>query len=462
MGNKIKNPKKIKIAAIIPTRVVWNNFVSSGSLDAVLKHFDVTFIALPDVAADGYQYTCMNVPAMNKYLTLLYSMLGFLSVGRFSDRSSTFPLKYKYLFFKKLPVLLKPLVRLLTVFGVYDLILFFAKLVLGRNADIKQILLSQDPDLVMIVSGFSDAFSLETLAVCKRFKLKSFLFMANWDNVASKGVLIHLPDVMCVWGEQTKEQAVKIHGMCERRVFVLGSPQFEVYRKQKSKRGVRSEQSLTTDDHQPKILFLGTARYRDEVKILKRLDQKIETGELKKSLIIYRPHPWREPNQDAENFFEVKFKNVVLDPEIEEHYHAYLHQPTYDVKSYVQDWKHAKSLLQSVDGVIASLTTMGIEAMLCGKPVLLPVFPEASGTFSLDVLSKYEHHKCWAHFSDVILNYEEECLGRDYNALLAKTNDPNVTSRLVEEVRYVADVGDESFGSRLLHQMQIYLSTKPS
>jgi hypothetical protein len=105
---------------------------------------------------------------------------------------------------------------------------------------------------------------------------------------------------------------------------------------------------------------------------------------------------------------------------------------------------------------------MGIEAMLCGKPVLLPVFPEASGTFSLDVLSKYEHHKCWAHFSDVILNYEEECLGRDYNALLAKTNDPNVTSRLVEEVRYVADVGDESFGSRLLHQMQIYLSTKPS
>ena len=462
MGIKIKNPKKIKIAAIIPTRVVWNNFVSSGSFDAVLKHFDINFITLPDVIPDCYRYTCTNVPAMNKYLTLLYSMLGFLSMGRFSNRSSTFPLKYKYLFFKKLPVLLKPLVRLLTVFGVYEFFLFFVKFFLGRNADIKQILLSQDPDLVMIVSGFSDAFSLETLAVCKRLKLKSFLFMANWDNVASKGVLPHLPDVMCVWGEQTKEQAVKIHGMCEGRVFVLGSPQFEVYREQKSKLGAQSEQSLTPDKHQPKILFLGTARYRDEVKILKRLDQKIETGELKKSLIIYRPHPWREPNQDAENFFDVKFKNVVLDSEIEEHYRAYLHQPSYDVKSYVQDWKRARSLLQSVDGVIASLTTMGIEAMLCGKPVLLPVFPESSGAFSLDIISKYEHHKCWARFSDVILNYKEESLGRDYNALLAKTNDPNVTSRLLEEVRYVADLGEESFDLRLLHQMQIFLSTKLS
>ena len=44
------------------------------------------------------------------------------------------------------------------------------------------------------------------------------MIMANWDNVASKGVLRILPDHIGVWGEQTKLQAMTIHSIPEENI----------------------------------------------------------------------------------------------------------------------------------------------------------------------------------------------------------------------------------------------------
>src|SRR5206468_3208805 len=98
-----------------------------------------------------------------------------------------------------------------------------------------------------------------------------------------------------------------------------------------------------------------------------------------------------------------------------------------------------------------SLTTMGIESMLMGKPVLLPVFPDKKHAFSLDTLYEYEHHQCWRRFSDVVVSTRKNSFISDCQKLLSLAKDKKVERRLRQDAQHVVFHDERSYPDRLFN-----------
>ena len=52
--------------------------------------------------------------------------------------------------------------------------------------------------------------------------------------------------------------------------------------------------NICSEKNQKMIGFLGTARFRDELSLLRELDTAIRQGPLSGCHVFYRPHPWVE------------------------------------------------------------------------------------------------------------------------------------------------------------------------
>lgn len=277
--------------------------------------------------------------------------------------------------------------------------------------------------------------------------------MANWDNVSSKGVLPEFPTALCVWGEQTKELAIRIHNFRPEAVHVIGSPQFEAYINQPASKQL-TKAIPARKKNQKMIGFLGTARFRDELSLLKEIDNAIRQGPLSGCHVFYRPHPWVEQVDNSKHFFDYGFDHVSIDKNIEDHYRLLLTQTTYDQKSFRLDPDHAKVFLNSLDGVISSLTTMGIEAMLCGKPILLPVFGDSRAEISLDSLYKYDHHQYWKKMRHVIINHDRQQFISKVGELIQLIDQKPPTNKIKAETKYLVYSDGKKYTSRLLNVVE--------
>lgn len=90
------------IAVLIHTKVIFNNFITSGALDELSKNFKCIFIA-PESLRDSLDSQSYFYPADLKEREVFSKIrfnLDFLSMNRYKYRSSTFQIKYSSLYFK--------------------------------------------------------------------------------------------------------------------------------------------------------------------------------------------------------------------------------------------------------------------------------------------------------------------------------------------------------------------------
>jgi len=427
------------IAILIHTKVVLNNFVTSGALHELNKNFKCVFLAPESVreSLDTQSYFYSSSINEDGLLAKIRFHLDFLSMKRYESRSSTFPIKFYSLYFNELSLLKKLLVKVLSMPLIYEFVARTYEFYCGCEKKFLDLLEEAAPDLIIIPSGFNDWTSINFLKCSKKLNVPSFMIMANWDNVASKGVLRNLPDHMGVWGEQTKHQAMGIHLMPEKNTHILGSPQFD---KHYFPDELNRDDFVLNNNFKKEIkyfLFLGIARSRDETSILKKLDDFIEDNKIANVAIIYRPHPWRDKSLNiiCQNFFDVKFKHVTLDPSMAKHFLAMMQDPeNYSSLKYIPDFKYSVEILQFSEGVIASLTTMGLESMILGKSVLLPIFKDPIFSFSVGEYMKYEHHKCWSKFRHVVISSNIDNFEDDFLKLIEMSKYKEASSEIKDDV----------------------------
>lgn len=442
--------KRKRVLVPLASDLFVRNFVESGAMGALEREFEVHYLVsrLVKKKLKGHVHEAHDDQTVPR--TLLRYKVGYLSMNRHRDRSRSFPIKTRETMTNHLSLPKRILFELLSLPVIYEAVEKLIEWKLGRVPGIDAAIREIQPEFALIPSGFSDSFSIDCLKSVKGSKIPHLLLMFNWDNVSCKGVLPVLPEWMGVWGEQTKEQAVKIHGLPENRVLVLGSPQFEAYRNppEETSRAIRESLGFPSDGKL--LLYLGIQRYRDETALLRQLEDAIESGMLPGTTIVYRPHPWRNAIPSEKNFFDQGFRHLVMDPQLSEHYQKTLKDPVYDPKSFVPSFAHATRLLACVDAVISSLTTMGIEAMMVGKPVLLPAFPDPKFPFSTDTLIQYEHHACWERFTTAIVCGKQADFSADCARLLSLAESPGTAERAKKEVQYVVHLDDAPYSERLL------------
>ncbi|KKM82170.1 hypothetical protein LCGC14_1322310 [marine sediment metagenome] len=118
----------------------------------------------------------------------------------------------------------------------------------------------------------------------------------------------------------------------------------------------------------------------DETSALKELDEELEQneniyGDLK---VIYRPHPWRQGKND---FNISDFKHVELDMQIKDHYLQSINKMKIDL-DFQPSIDYYPAILGNALFIVASLTTMALEALIMEKKVLLIVYDDGQNFFN--------------------------------------------------------------------------------
>ncbi len=305
------------------------------------------------------------------------------------------------------------------------------------NADLARIVEEVAPDVAVFPCSAHDAMGNDVVRLAEKHGFESLFLVDNWDNLSSKSLFWAVPDHLCVWGEQSREHAERIHGIPRERVSLIGTPRFEAY---------YSVDKRTVTPPYPfrYVLFCGAALAFDELGALHRLDDELERhpdvyGDLK---IVYRPHPRRQARLSPDVFHEKDFRRVVLDEQLAESYYRgdFYFQPKLD---------YYPRLLAGAELVVCPLTTMLIESLLCGTPVLAITYDDG-----IHYTSPHNAYRYYLHFEGIEriaglrLNRDADALGSDLRALVASPPRPT-RAEIEASLQYFLYKDERSYGRRL-------------
>jgi hypothetical protein len=154
------------------------------------------------------------------------------------------------------------------------------------------------PDVVLVTPLVDIASDqVEFVKAARAAGVPSLLPVTSWDNLTNKGVMRIPPDVVTVWNEWQKEEAVVWHGVAPSAVRVTGAPAYDHWfgwQPARSRSEFFATVGLEPADHL--ILYVGSSLFiaRNEVGFARRWIEAIRAcadPKVARAAILIRPHP---------------------------------------------------------------------------------------------------------------------------------------------------------------------------
>lgn len=233
------------------------------------------------------------------------------------------------------------------------------------NDDIRACLREGKYDAILFPSSAFEAANVDLVRIGRELGVPTVCLIDNWDNLTSKTVFWERPDHLAVWGEQAREQAMRIHQFPKESVHPLGTPRFESYFSQQPDTPAQRHYPF------PYILYVGSAMPFDEIGSLRELEKFLSRStEFDDSLkVVYRPHPWQQKRISPTQFLEEEFSRVILDRQISNALEGGA-ALTSRSSSFQPELSYYPDLLRGAACVVGPLTTMLLEATLCLRPTI--------------------------------------------------------------------------------------------
>ena len=238
-----------------------------------------------------------------------------------------------------------------------------------RSRELEAFFREQAPDAVLI-TPLVDLGSpqLDHFLSARALGLRTILCVGSWDHLSSKSLLRATPDVVTVWNETQKQEAIELHQVPPDRVVVTGAQCYDQWfgRRPSRTREVFCEQ-IGLDGSKPFILYVCSSLFKhtaNEARFVEKWIQQIRSSAdpvLREAGLLIRPHPRRLEEWAQVDLTE--FKNVTLfgshpvDPATKDDYFDSLHYAS---------------------AVVGLNTSAFLEAGVAGKPVLSVLLPEIS------------------------------------------------------------------------------------
>jgi hypothetical protein len=247
------------------------------------------------------------------------------------------------------------------------------------NSQLNNILVNIKPELIIYPTNFSEPEIFDIAKIKKKINIKTLFLMDSWDNISSKTIILHAPDALTVWGEQTKRHACILQNVKSKKVYILGDPKFDRFFQIRKK-------TIKRIYNFPYVIFVGSLRYFNEIAVLKILEKEIENNKnLYKNLkIIYRPHPGFE-NKFTEAL-KCNFRNIILDTQLLEFYRK---NKNYTKNNYNY---YFEKLLGNSLFCIGGNSTMILESLIFKKEYIFLCHHENFNPSSPDLIYKYFTH----------------------------------------------------------------------
>lgn len=160
----------------------------------------------------------------------------------------------------------------------------------------------QRPDVVCVTPlvdlGNAQA---DVLRSARRQGIPAVLCVASWDNLTNKGLIRGEPDLVTVWNEQQREEAVRLHRQSPDRVVATGAQSYDhwfAWKPQRDREAFCAEVGL--DARRPFVLFLGSSPFiaPSEVPFVRRWIGALREAPdpaVRELGVLVRPHPQNGP-----------------------------------------------------------------------------------------------------------------------------------------------------------------------
>jgi hypothetical protein len=249
-------------------------------------------------------------PRRDRWMPLARAVRGTIDFVRyFHPRFADAPALRHRMYRKVLPPLLRPLDRIhsMSERSLARLIRFLQawERAIPISTVVHEYLQARRPDAV-IVSPLIDAASdqMDVARAAQAAGIPLVAAISSWDNLTNKGHMRLVPDMVTVWNEHQKKEAVDYHGVPADRVAVTGAQLFDRWFGRAPSQSRESFcEMVGLPDTRPFVLYTGSsvfiARSEVEVPFVRRWLEglrKSSDSMLRDAAVLVRPHPF---NADA-------------------------------------------------------------------------------------------------------------------------------------------------------------------
>lgn len=179
------------------------------------------------------------------------------------------------------------------------------------DAAISAFIRQQRPDIVIVTPLVEPGSpQSEYLRSARALGIPTGLCVYSWDNLTSKGLIHDALDIVTVWNDAMKAEAVALHRVPEDRVVVTGATPYDhwfAWTPRTSRQAFCSRVGLSSQH--PYLLYLCSSRFiaGNELPFVRRwvADVRGASGAMRGAGVLVRPHP-----QNAERWQDADFSDL--------------------------------------------------------------------------------------------------------------------------------------------------------
>lgn len=209
---------------------------------------------------------------------------------------------------------------------------------------IERFLAELGPDRMMVspvlARGPSGVHQRDSVKSARAVGIPVAVGVASWDHLTSKGVIGELPDVLLVWNEAQRSEAVELHGVPAERIEITGAQTFDHwFDRRPAQDRARFAADVGLDPARPYLLFVGSspniAPVEVERMVVSRWIDALRASadaDLNGIGVLIRPHPgnvagWADfrPSQPNVAVSPRERPEIVMSRSEEDHYFDSIH-----------------------------------------------------------------------------------------------------------------------------------------
>ena len=231
---------------------------------------------------------------------------------------------------------------------------------------------------------------------------------------------------------------------------VIGAPQYENFTYDPAVDRTAIREGLGVPVNGRLILFAGTFRLFDETELLREVDHAIDAGTLPPMHIFYRPHPWRINRKSEDNFLEHEWHHITMDREMVAGYRAAKGLGlTATADDFAFRMSHLPRVYTAVDAAISPMSTVLLEAMLFGLPILALAFGDGKHSWSADKVSQMSHFKELYEVPNMMVCRDRADFFPAVNKLALRIGDSEISESLRRSTQQFVYRDNRSYAARV-------------
>ena len=247
--------------------------------------------------------------------------------------------------------------------------LFAADRLLPLSPAVRDFVDAQDAD-VLVLTPYIGLGTVQPsfMHAAKALGIPTAVCVASWDHLSSKSLMRPMPDLVTVWNETQRTEAITIHDVPAERVIATGAHLFDMWFDWEPRPREELCRAAGLDPSRPYLLYTCFSPFKDslvESEFIRRWIEQVRASSdpsLAGAGILVRPHPKRLAQWDGVDLSE--YDNVAVWPR--------------DGR-FVTDEESKANFFDSLHhsaAVVGLNTSAMIEAAIVGRPVHTILVPE--------------------------------------------------------------------------------------